>query len=366
MIMSLRATLARYLVRSYIGNFLGFLAALLMVLYLFDTVELIRRASKQDLIPLSLVMKMGLLKLPEVGQILLPFAILFSAIFTFWKLSHRHELVIVRAAGISAWQFLAPVVAVAALLGFLQMSIINPASALFINKFEQLESTYLKGHGNQIAIFKEGLWLRQPVENGYAILRAGKIEQPAWDFGSVTAFFFDERDAFVKRVDSQKVSLREGSWFFEKPFLTDRNHNGLQKESFSLPTDLTRKDIEESFASPESLSFWRLPGQIKIFEETGFDATRLKMQYQSLLSRPLLFPAMVLLAAMVSLRPPRNRGGVKLVLIGVFLGFFVFFMSSFLHALGASGQIPVFLAAWSPALITSLLGVSVIMNLEDG
>jgi lipopolysaccharide export system permease protein len=41
-------------------------------------------------------------------------------------------------------------------------------------------------------------------------------------------------------------------------------------------------------------------------------------------------------------------------------------MSSFLQALGASQQIPVILAAWSPSLICFLLGVTVMMNLEDG
>ena len=76
--------------------------------------------------------------------------------------------------------------------------------------------------------------------------------------------------------------------------------------------------------------------------------------------------AMVLLAASVSLRPPRLRGTSVLVVAGVIIGFFVFFASSFLQALGASQQIPVFVAAWFPAFISFLLGIGALMTLEDG
>ena len=364
--MSLQATLGRYLARAYLWNFLGFLMALLAIVYLFDTVELLRRASKQDIIPLSLVLQMSLLKLPEVGQILLPFAVLFSAMFTFWQLSKRQELVIIRAAGISVWQFLMPILLVGISIGFLHMMIINPLSSLFLNKFEQLESEYLKAGRSDIALFKEGLWLRQDTEQGYAILHAGKISQPEWVFDEMAVYFFDRENRFYQRIDARDTVLMQGEWIFGAPVLFDEDNNGAALESFRLPTELSVQDIEESFASPETMSFWQLPAQIRIFEETGFDNARLKMQYQSLLAKPLLFPAMILLAASVSMRPSRSRGAVKLIGAGILMGFTLFFLTSFLQALGSTSQIPVSLAAWSPSLIALFFSLSLIINFEDG
>ena len=139
-----------------------------------------------------------------------------------------------------------------------------------------------------------------------------------------------------------------------------------RQDSYQLATSLTRKEIEESFSSPESMSFWKLPAYIQTLERTGFDATQLKVYYQSLLAQPLMFCAMILLAATVSMRPPRSRDTFAMIAGGVFLGFMVFFLSSFLQALGASHQIPIMMAAWSLALISFLLGLSVMMNMEDG
>ena len=161
--MKITLTLSNYLARHYTINLILLLIGLLSVIYLFDTVELIRRASKHDDIPIATVLQMGLLKLPEVGQTLFPFAVLFSAMYTFWQLTRRYELIVVRSSGFSVWQFLLPMAAIGIIFGILQMTTINPIGAVFISKYEDMERVYLKRQKNQIAVFDEGLWLRQPV-----------------------------------------------------------------------------------------------------------------------------------------------------------------------------------------------------------
>ena len=84
-------------------------------------------------------------------------------------------------------------------------------------------------------------------------------------------------------------------------------------DDVKIKTDLTLGDLESSFSSPESVSFWRLPEYIKVMQETGFDSTPLKIHFQTLLAQPLLFMAMILLAASVSLRPQRLRGASFLI-----------------------------------------------------
>jgi len=364
--MKLSTTLSRYLARSYFFNFIVLLLALLSIIYLFDTVELIRRGSNKPDVTLGLLMKMGLLKLPEVGQTLFPFAILFSAMVTFWQLTRRSELIVARSSGFSAWQFLMPIMTVAIAIGLLQIAVINPMGALLLGKFDQLENTYLKKSNNRIALFKEGFWIRQGTEDGYAILHAKKIRNSDWVLDDVSTLFFNEGDDFIKRVDSATAVLEPGQWRFNDVVYSDVGKPSLSMAHFTLLTDLTAKDVEDSFVAPQSMSFWRLRNHIQVLEDAGFDASRLRVYLHHLLSQPLMFVAMILLAASVSMRPPRNRGTLGLVSAGIAIGFVVFFMSSFLQALGATNQIPVVLAAWSPALISFLLGLSAMMVLEDG
>ncbi|MCB1681781.1 MAG: LPS export ABC transporter permease LptG [Rhodospirillales bacterium] len=386
--MRLTPTLSRYLAQYYILNLLVLTVALMALIYLFDTVELLRRAADKPDVTLGEILKMSLFKLPEVSQLMMPFSVLFSAMFTFWQLTRRYELIVVRASGFSAWQFLTPVIAIAIIFGILQMTVINPVGSIFTQKYNQLQHSLLSKQKNEIAIFQEGLWLRQavylqdetdsapsddgsPQSNklvpGYVIFHASKIKQPEWKLMNITVLYFTEENDFLKRVHAEEAVLTFATWEMKNVLIYNRKDVvPTRQDRFELPTSLTREDIEESFASPSSMSFWKLPGYISTLEETGFDAAPLRVYYHNLLSQPLMYVAMILLAASVSMRPPRMKGGFLLIVLGVFIGFLVFFLSNFLQALGTSRQIPALLAAWSPALICFLLGLSAMLNNEDG
>lgn len=136
--------LSRYLSRSYMLNFLGMITILLGIILLFDMVELLRRAGKEEGVPFGMVVKMALLRLPEMATTIAPFAILFSALFTFWQLSKRLELVVLRSSGISVWQFLAPMVGSAFVTGLVMVMLVNPLAAMFYNHYTALEQTYFE------------------------------------------------------------------------------------------------------------------------------------------------------------------------------------------------------------------------------
>lgn len=359
-------TINFYLMRVYATNFLIFLLGILAIIYLFDVVELLRRAAKMDSVPLSLVFVMGLYKLPEIGQLVFPFAILFSAMLTLTQLNRRHEMTILKAAGFSAWQFLIPLIIVALTIGILKISVINPLGSFFITEYEKLESDHLEHESTLISLTKEGLWLRQEHENGVAVLYADKIDLPDWSLNNVMALFFSKEYEFHRRIDSQAAYLENGKWVFEDVVSNKKSELPETADILSMATDLTIDDLKESFAAPETISFWKLNDYIKVLEATGFDATNVKIYFQKLLADPLLYIAMVLLAASVSLRPGRSQSVLLLTLSGIALGFILFFGSSYLQALGTSGQISIFIAAWFPAIIATIGGVSAMMFLEDG
>ena len=87
----------------------------------------------------------------------------------------------------------------------------------------------------------------------------------------------------------------------------------------------------------------------------------------TLLVSPFLLCAMVLVAAVFSLRPNNRRGGIMFLIVGgISTGFVVYFLSQLVYAFGINGYIPVAMAVWTPALIVSMISVSVLLHLEDG
>lgn len=358
-------TLFRYISRSFLLNFAALLFLLLGLIYIFEAIELLRRAGNAGNVGFATVLNMAWLKLPHVGQRVIPFAVLFSAIYTCWKLNKTSELVVLRAAGLSAWQFLWPMVLSAFLIGVVATTAVNPAGAALLARFEQMEMIHLNKNTNLVTISRTGIWLRQPQEGGYALIHSDSFDPQAWKLNNVIVFYFDSDDTFESRIDSPTAYLRQGYWELYDA-LQNAGEGLTREDTLRVPTELTAAQIEESFADPESISFWNIPEYLTIMERAGFPGTRLSIHYQALLALPVFLAAMVLLAATFSLRPQRFGGTGAMIALGVAAGFFIFFMESMLQAFGISQKIPVYLAAWTPALVSLLLGSTALLHLEDG
>ncbi len=364
--MRISPTLSFYIVRQFLINFVVVYFALVLIVYLADSLELLRRASKFTAIPMSIVFKMSLLKLPQDAQELFAFAVLFTSMFTFWRLTRTLELVIARAAGISAWEFLMPGVIAAICIGIIKITLLNPASSVLVERYEALDTRLLNGHANAIDISENGLWLRENQNKSYFLLHARKVKTADFTLSGVDLFLFEEPDKLVERVVSDTAYLMDGQWVLPNALINHMQPFSQEKATFSISTDLTRDQIVNNYVSPNSLSFWQMPRYIENMESTGFSAVKVQMQYNTLLAQPFLFAGIVLVAAAITLGPPRRTNTASIIGGGTLIAFGLFFLNDVVRALGLDEIIPVTMAAWTPALLTICLGFAALLFLEDG
>jgi len=364
----LSTTLSFYIGRNFLLNFVVMFSLFMLLILLFDTVELLRRAANKPDIPFSLVMEMAFLKLPHMGQQAFPFAILFGGMAAFWRLARTHELVIARAAGVSVWQFLLPVLAIAFLLGLFQIGILNPLASTTITRYERIEAVNLEGNKSFLALSKTGLWLRQANAEGQSVIHAKFVLQAGRqvELKDVIVFNYKGSDRFSGRIDAKNANLEDGFWHMKNAWVHNPEMPPRFEKDFWLATDLTLNRIQDSFAPPETMSFWDLPGFIKTLTKAGFSAVRHKLYWHSLLASPFLMCAMVLIAATFTLRHARQGGGTYVIGGGLLTGFILYFFSDIVFALGLSDSIPITLAAWTPSGVATLLGLATLLHLEDG
>ena len=140
----------------------------------------------------------------------------------------------------------------------------------------------------------------------------------------------------------------------------------MHHATIELPTTLTPAQIQESSASPDTLSFWDLPGYIRAAQAAGFSAARYQLYLYTLYALPALFAAMVFMAASFSLRPARDGSMPRVILFSAACGFAVYFFQDLTQVLGQSGAVPMLLAATAPALASILIGMTLVFNQEDG
>jgi lipopolysaccharide export system permease protein len=364
----LSATLSFYIGRHFLVGFSVLFLAFLLLVLTFDIIELLRRAAIKPDVTFGSILQLALMKLPYMGLQTFPFAILFGGMAVFWRLTRSNELVVTRGAGVSAWQFLFPVLLLAFLLGVIKITVFNPLSSALLAKYERQEASLLKGQSSLLEISKTGLWLRQASDNGPSVIRADRAVHKGREIelSNVVVFMYTNEDRFFSRIDAESAKLEDGFWSLKKAWIHEPEKSPKFKNTHFLSTDLTISSIQDSFAPPETLSFWALPNFIKTLETSGFSAVRHRLHWHSLLAAPFLMCAMVLLAATFTLRHTRRGGTTFIIAGGVMSGFLLYFFSDVVFALGLSDSIPVTLAAWTPSGVAMLLGLAMLLHLEDG
>lgn len=359
-------TLSVYLGRHYLLAILSVLIVLAVLAFSFDTVELLRRAAKSSDATLPVVFEMSILKLPSLLTKLFPFAVLFGGMLALTRLTRSQELTVSRAAGVSVWQFLLPGLALVFLLGAFVVTVYNPLSSAMLGRYETLEAKALRGRSSLLAVSSGGLWLREADATGQVVIHALRTARQGIELYDAIFFYFEAGDHFVKRIDAASALLEDGEWVLKEVVVSYPDKPAERLDQLRLPTTLTFNRIQESFASPNTISFWELPSFIATLEQAGFSAVRHRLYFYSLLSLPLLLCGMLLIAASFSLRLTR-RGGIGVMLSGgVAAGFLLYFSVELVQPFGLNGTIPAPLAAWAPTVIFLMLGVSLLFHLEDG
>ena len=120
--------LGSYLIKQTIINFLFVLAVVCAIIMMFDMIEILRRTSVRHDVSVGFLIEYVIAKLPEAVDKIVPFVVMVSTMIAFWRLSKTNEFVIIRAAGVSIWGVLVPVLLAGVFFGVLWGGGFDPRS----------------------------------------------------------------------------------------------------------------------------------------------------------------------------------------------------------------------------------------------
>lgn len=362
-------TLSLYLARRFLRSWLIVLAVFLALLFVVDLVEQLRRLAQASA-GLREAMLLAALNLPNSVYRILPLITLIAAIATFMGLSRSSELVAARAAGRSGYAILAAPMVTALLVGGLTITVLNPISAATAKRYDLLSYQYQTGQTRAISVSKEGLWLRQGGAEGQSVIHARQTNDDGTDLRDATFLTFDAEGAPLRRIAAETAVLADGAWSLtgvkDWPIGSSDNpeRDARHLDSLTVSSDLTAEEIRQGLGKMGQISIWDLPAYIDRLERAGFSARRHLVWFQMELAMPLFFAAMVVLAGGFTMRHARSGGTGLMVLLALASGLGFFFLRNFALVLGESGQIPVFLSAWSTPVAAMLAALGLLLHME--
>jgi lipopolysaccharide export system permease protein len=360
-------TLTRYFALRFLIAMLTMFAICCVLIFFVDFIEMLRRAGNYNQNVSGLLLAwITLLRLPSFSELILPFAVLIGTVGIFLMLSRSSELVVVRAAGVSVWQFMLPALVVALLIGIFAITLYNPLAA---KARAEAEWIYAKAFDRGDTVLKTtgtGAWLREDGADGPSVIHAVRSSNQGLGLSGVTVFQYAPDQSPTERIEARTAHLKDGRWELEDAWVSAVGSEPAQYDHYLVSTYLTPTQVRDSLGTEYSISFWDLPTFIEIAERAGLPATQYRVQYQLLLSRPFLLMTMVLIAASCSLRGFRF-GNVQLnALGGVAAGFAFFILAEVSRNFAMSGLTSAVAAAWVPVIIAASLALTLLLHKEDG
>jgi lipopolysaccharide export system permease protein len=355
--------LARYFGRRFFKTVMAVFGGVFFLIVSVDLVETLRRSGETPGVNGALLAWLAVLHTPIVAEQALPFAVLLGAMIAFLNFSRRFELVVARASGVSAWQFLTPALLVAVAIGIVEVTIYNPLATAMKRQSEAIEAKMFGAAGISGS---RGLWLRQRSIDGQSILHADGRDPVGDVLRHVQVFNFEPDGGFFERVDAETARLRQGYWELRGVTEVTSGFDTQTAEVYLLATTLRPTEVAQAFVAPDTISFWNLTSLAEQVERAGLDASSYRLRYQQLIAMPALLAAMVLVASCFSLRLFRMGGVRNMVSGGVAAGFVLYVATKVVGDLGGVGVVSPAVAGWSPAIVACLFGVYVLLRQEDG
>ena len=283
--MTAAGTFARYVSWRFLAAILAVTALCMVLLFFADMIELLRRSGKKEGTDIGawVLVAISLLRLPSRSEIILPFTVLIGSIGAFLMLSRQSELIVARAAGMSAWQFIMPGMIVALILGVFMVTVVNPLSALAKSASERIYADAFGKESSLLDTKSAGAWLRQDGTDGQSVMHANAVSNRGLSLSGVSVWQYDKDKNFSERIEAATADLKKGYWVLSQATISAVGREPAFYEQYLVSTHLTPTHVNDSLGSVSSVSFWELPSFIDLADKAGLPAIRHKLRYQMLI-----------------------------------------------------------------------------------
>lgn len=348
-----------YLLRRFLFYFGVVLLGFIVLVETFTFFELLDDIARRR-VPFITVVNYFRFFAPSLVYQLAPLAALVGVLVTLGLMAKNNEIVALKAAGISLYRLALPllVLGVAIAGGLL---LLDDTYLPYFNQRQDALRNQIKGRPAQTFFQPRRRWI---FGENAKIFNYELFDPDRSLFGGLNVIELDPATFQMRRrvfANRAQWDAAQKSWELESGWV--RDFSGAAVESYvpfktyrlaelTEPPSYFNREVRQSY----QMNWHELQQYIRQLEQAGFDVARLKVQWHKKLAFPVIAPVIMLLAIPFAFLVG-TRGAVGGVALGVAIAIVYWAISALFEAMGAVGQLPPLLAAWTPDAIFGFLGI---------
>ena len=355
-------TYIKFLIYIFIKSFIFVslvLLSLIFILNLLTELEFFKNIQVSSYYP----MYIALLNTPSLLFEMFPFVFLLTTQVFCVNLLNNNQIQIFKYSGLKNSKIMLILSTVSFSIGIILI-------IFFYNLSSNLKNFYLEEKikhtldGKYLAVItNNGLWIKDVVNKKVNIINASKIDRNLLLNVFITEF--DEKFEVIRNIQSQKIDIKNKIWKIYDANIYDNFGNVKKIDNVNFDSNFDYKKIQSLFSNLSSLSLLELFELRKNYKTLSYSTTEVDVQIQKIVSFPLYFTLMTLLAALLMFNTKKFKNTTFKLAIGLFMSVIIYYMNNFFMILGNTEKIPVLVSIWVPLFIILLINSIAMIKINE-
>ena len=339
--------------KSFVNVFLV-MFSLVLILNILSELEFFRNINVNFYLPIYL----SFLNSPSLIFDMLPFIFLIGTQFFFINLFNDNQIQIFKYSGLKNSKILAVLSFCSFILGLFVIIIFYNFSSNLKNLYLELKNNYSSDDKYLAVITKNGLWIKDNVEESIYIINASKIDGKFLVNTFITKF--DQNYEVISNIQSNKIDIKTNTWIAHNVKIY-KNNVSEEFETLEINTNFNFKKIQSLFSNLSSLSIIELFDLRENYKSLNYSITEVDLQLHKIFSYPLNLTLMTLLSAIIMFNTKRHNSSTVKISIGLFLSVIIYYINNFFSVMGKTEKISLITSIWGPLIILLFINI-IIMN----
>lgn len=333
-----------------------------IILNLFEEIEFFKNENTSLLLPIALTA----LYIPNMMIKLLPFIILISSMWFLLQLRNSKDLLTLKVFGYSNFKIFFILAFTSFIFGWIILFAVNPITSAMIKYYEQAKSEFSKDVDHLISINKNGLWIKENINNNYRIISADETKDEI--LKNITIYNLDNKHMLAEKIHSKTADISDQNWVL-KEVIIHTFENGITShkkyEEYSIFSQYDHDKIKNLLKNFDAMSFLDLILNYNSLRDRGYNKSYLDQNLNSMLSMPFFLFLMTALAAIFTLNTLKKSNNFAFIITGLISCVAIYYFKDLSLALGQTNRISLSLAVWMPVAAIGLFSSIGVLQINE-
>ena len=354
-------TYIKFLSKTYLSSFfyvLLIMFSLIFILNLLSELDFFKDINVNSYFPIYL----SLLNSPTFIFEMFPFIFLISTQLFFITLFNNNQLSIFKYSGLKNSKILIIISFMSFILGILIITLFYSFSSSLKNFYLDLKTNYTSDGKYLAVITKNGLWIKDVVDDKILIINSVKIDQNYLVDAYISEF---NKNFEIKRnIVSPKIDISDKKWIIYEAKVFDRN----TKQKFEIVEMTTNFDylvIQNLFSNLSSLSILELLELRKNYKSLNYSLIEIDIQLLKLISFPIYLMLMTIFSSVIMMSTKELKSSIIKISIGLFFSVIIYYLFNFFNVLGKTEKINIFISVLLPIILLTVVNSLMIRRFNE-